>query len=487
MKNVIGLIREELLQLTRDYTFIGLMLLLLGLMTLACWNTHDHLESNRMEVQKQLDIVHKADEHLIAEIDSLSRGLANYEDSYTLPTNGIRLTYNNHRLVWLPEQPLSLVAIGQVDIYSRYKKIILYFNDSYEMSTKELESPIEQLFGQLDLAFVWVYLLPLIIVLISFNVLSVERESGRLVLIASQPLRIGNWLGLRLLVRFASLMLLMIGFTAVLLSCFGIPILMHIALFMQLVMLLCLYSAFWFFIGFLVNLLGYSTGKNLILLTSIWVLFIFLVPSAVNQLGKQLYPLPSRLEVINHHQQAYNQIEENLEAEKKQFYANRPDWYSDHPETKDMDHPTGWNIDYLAKQYMAQIKHQPFAEEYEQLVDKKNDWFQNLRSISPVMVMQGALADLAGSSTKFYRSYLRQSMDYATVYREYVFKGIFTNHAFTANEIRELPKFHFNTKKMPYTYTNDVTALLIYVVLVGVLVLILVSKSKNLKEHLLKK
>lgn len=482
MKKFIQLLTEELLQVFRNFTFSGLMLLLLALMALASWNAFDHTEEKKEQVQVQKEIVEKADEQLMKEIDSLNRGLATYKNSYTLPTNGIRLSYNNHRLASLPFQPYSLISIGQGDIYNSYKKIILYYSDSYNMSTKELESPIEQLFGQLDLSFIWIYIMPLIIILISFNVLSLERETGRLPLIASQPIKIGQWLAIRLGVKFIAIILLLTIFSSVLLTFFGVSVWKHPLLFGQLILLLSLYNAFWFFLGFLINLLGYSSGKNLIILTSIWVLFIFLVPSAINQIGKEIHPLPSRLEIVNHHQESYNQIEKNLDNEMKNLYKLHPDWYSEDPDTKDMSHPTGWNINYLAKEYVTQLKHQPVSEAYEAQVDSKNSWFGKFRLLSPAMILQEALADMAGTSTKYYRSYLRQAHNYTNDYRQYVFKGIFTNHAFSVDEIKNLPKFHFDEQQVPDTFSSDSIVLIVYLMILLIVGFITTINTKTKKQ-----
>lgn len=477
MGNGISLVRTELLQLFRDRAFPGLMFLLLLLMTLAIWNTHRHITDKKYQTEVQQELVKKNDEQLTAQIDSLTRGLATYEGSYTLPTSGVRLTYNNHRLAWLPLKVFSLVAIGQGDLYSNYKKVILYFNHSYEMTSQELASPIEQLFGQLDLAFVWVYLLPLIILLISFNILSIERETGRLPLIASQPIQVSHWLWMKISTRFLTIFFPIVLFTFILLVVFGVQVIEHGAVFGQLVLLLFLYSAFWFFLSFLVNLAGYSSGKSLIYLTSIWILFVFLIPSIVNQVGKELHPVPSRLEIINHHQAMYNEMESNLDAEMEALFRLHPDWRSNDPVTKDISNSTGWNINYLAKQYRAQTKHRLVAQIYEDKVDRRNHWFGRFRLLSPAMILQEALADMAGTSSRYYRSFLRQTQAYAREYRQYVFGRLFTNHAFTPTEIKNLPKFEFDNQQVPGTFIDDFFVLLAYLVLLGLAILGLAKRK----------
>lgn len=454
----------ELKQVVRNRSFVGLMVLLFGLMTFAAWNSHSYFSAKSEEVAAQRRLVADNDARLITEIDALHLGLDTFESSYTLPTSGIRLTYNNHRITWLPFQPLSLVAIGQADLFSNYRKVVLYNNDSYEMSTEELVSPLEQLFGQLDLSFVWVYLLPLIILLSSFNVLSAEKESGRLSLIASQPVSLSSWLLRRITLRFLVIATVLTSSTTLLLLALGVDLADNLLTLGQLMLLLLLYSGFWFVLSFLTNLTDFSSGKSLIVLTSIWVLLVFLVPSAVNLLAKEVNPIPSRLGIVNHHQAMYNDMEGNLDTEMEILYQRHPDWQSDDPVTKDMSHSTGWNINYLAKQYIAQLKHRPVAEGYERRVANRIDWLETFKVFSPSMVMQSALAEIAGTSTSVYRSYLRQIQEYTESYRQYVFKGIFTNHTFTSEEIRLLPVFQFDRSRVAQRYGLDAAVLLAYLV-----------------------
>ena len=481
MKGDGEIIRLELIQLFRNKTFFGLMLILLILMVLAAWNTYQYSLVKKAEVEIQLNLVKENDNRLIAEIDSLNNGLASYETSYTLPTSGVRLTYNNHRLTSLPFSPFSLIAIGQGDLYSNYKKIVLYFNSSYEMNSEELISPLEQLFGQLDLAFVWVFLLPLIILLTSFNILSLERETGRLTLIASQPLPVWRWVLLKISVRFFAIFFFIVTITSLLLFVFQVDVLGNLLVFFWLIVSLFLYSAFWFFLSFLINLAGFSSGKSLIILTSIWVFFVFLLPSAVNQLARELYTIPSRLEIINHHQAMYNEMENNLDQELERLYQKHPGWKSEDPVTSDLSNSTGWNINYLAKQYIAQIKHQSVADSYESQVESRNAWVEMLRLISPAMIVQSALTDMAGTSGRYYRSFLKQSREYAHQYRQYVFKGLFTNHPFSANEIRELPVFKFNNEQVPGTLRQDFTSMIAYLVVLLVLCFSISKRTQKIK------
>ncbi len=475
------LIRLELAQILRNRSFQRLMAILMILMTIAAWNTNQYIKAKEAEVTTQQALVAENDARLVAEIDSLNRGLATYENSYTLPSNGVRLTYNNHRVATLPFKPFSLVALGQSDLYSNYKKIVLYFNSSYERATEELVSPLEQLFGQLDLTFVWVYVLPLIILLISFNVLSLERETGRLPLIASQPISVYHWLLMKIGVRFLAIFTVLTAFTLLLLMVFRVDLLGNLSGLGQLLITLLLYSGFWFLLSLAINLAGYSSGKSLILLTSTWVFFVFLIPSSVNLLGKELISIPPRLEIVNHHQSMYNEMEGNLDLELQKLFQKHPDWRSDDPVTSDLSNPTGWNINYLAKQYIAQIKHQPKVMLYERQVETRNRWVEGLSFLSPAMIAQSTLLHIAGTSARHYRSFLKQAQEYAHQYRLYVFKGLFTNHAFSAEEVKNLTAFEFDTDQVEETFQRDMAILFFYLGIMILGCIVMARKSQKIK------
>ena len=58
----------------------------------------------------------------------------------------------------------------------------------------EVESPLNLMVGRFDLTFVVIYLLPLLVLALSFNVLSEEREQGTLALTCCSPCRRGaSW------------------------------------------------------------------------------------------------------------------------------------------------------------------------------------------------------------------------------------------------------------------------------------------------------
>src|SRR3546814_379286 len=100
----------------------------------------------------------------------------------------------------LPTLALSPVAAGQSDMLADYYKVTIGSRAEF-MEAAEIESPWKLLSGQFDLAFVLVYMFPLFIFAISFNMLSVERDQGTLRMLLSQPLKLPHLVLAKTLVR----------------------------------------------------------------------------------------------------------------------------------------------------------------------------------------------------------------------------------------------------------------------------------------------
>ena len=86
-----------------------------------------------------------------------------------------------------PPVPLAALAVGQSDLLPYYYDVSIYTNESTFQQNGEVENPLNLMVGRFDLAFVVIYLLPLLVLALSYNVLSEEREQGTLALTLSQP------------------------------------------------------------------------------------------------------------------------------------------------------------------------------------------------------------------------------------------------------------------------------------------------------------
>ena len=86
----------------------------------------------------------------------------------------------------LPPAPLADFSIGQADLLPSIGKLSLWDPDVRLFSSYEFEDPVSLALGALDLSKAIVLVLPLLMIVLSFDVLSAERDAGRLGLTLAQ-------------------------------------------------------------------------------------------------------------------------------------------------------------------------------------------------------------------------------------------------------------------------------------------------------------
>src|SRR5262249_26495425 len=158
------------------------------------------------------------------------------------------------RYVVAPNAPLAALAIGQSDMIPNYYAIT-YRSKVQFMYDTEIENPWNLLGGHFDLAFVIVYLLPLTIFAVSYNLLSSEREDGTLRMLSSQPLNISTLLIGKVAARAVCLLgcatLLPIAFLLIMEP--ATLNMQQLALVLSWAALVAAYGLFWFALAVLVN------------------------------------------------------------------------------------------------------------------------------------------------------------------------------------------------------------------------------------------
>ena len=121
--------------------------------------------------------VQESDTNMLKLLDSLQRGMEVSASRWTLPTSPMAVGNYHPRVASMEPQPMAFVSTGQADLFTHFVKPTAT-GDDFAMNFTEMISPVQLLFGSFDLAFVFVYLLPLLIIAFSYNVLSARKKAG---------------------------------------------------------------------------------------------------------------------------------------------------------------------------------------------------------------------------------------------------------------------------------------------------------------------
>ncbi|MEM7382679.1 MAG: DUF3526 domain-containing protein, partial [Bacteroidota bacterium] len=270
------------------------------------------------------------------------------------------------------------------------------------------------------------------------DVLSAERESGSLRLLAAQPIRIQNWVLQKLGLRFFWLSVLVIFSLIIIFFAVGLNPFTEVTAFFGLLALIISYMLFWFALAFLINLWIGTSAKNAVALLGLWVVFVLLAPSMLNQLGNTLYPMPSRTLMINEMRNLKAEVTEKQDEILDNFLRDHPEYA-----INDTTQYRGFYHRYMASQKLVKEELSPVVEEYEGQLQKQQQWIGIFKWVSPAIIVQESLNTMAGTSTKDYESFRNQVVVFASDWREHFMPFLYNNQNFSQKDYPNLPDFQY--------------------------------------------
>lgn len=178
--------------------------------------------------------------------------------------------------------PALVYSIGQAEQYGFYKQISVWASPYDADMAEEIANPERLQTGTLDFAFAVLFLLPLLLLILTYNLKSAEAEQGFLSLIYVQTASKNTWLLSRMLFYVGVLFFItfaLIGYGAMLTNASGNAT----DAFVQMLFYTFLYLAFWAIIYFFILQKGTNILGNTLQMMGVWLLFAFIIPATVHQ------------------------------------------------------------------------------------------------------------------------------------------------------------------------------------------------------------
>ncbi len=464
--------KYEWLFLIRNRWIQLLSILLFLLFGFAVYNGIQKVAARQASIASAVTELKTQEAKTLSVLDSIENGHKVSVSRWRLPSRPVVIGNSLSRVVSMPAKPTAFIATGQSDLFAHYVQPTVT-GDDLSMSYTEMTSPVQLLFGSFDLAFVIIYLLPLLIIAFSFNVLASERESGTLKLLASQPIRIRTWVLQKLGLRFFWLILCITITLVIVFVIFSFNFAANWTSLVVLLSYIIVYALFWFVLAFATNILIHSSAKNAIALIGFWVVFVLLSPSILNQLSNTLYPIPSRTLMLNQMRTL------KAEATKKQDEI-LDSYLRDHPEyaINDSTQTRNFYHRYMATQNLVKKELNPVVEEFETQLNNQHKWVYRFSWLSPALTIQNSLNNLAGTSEIDYQQFRHQSLEFAQEWRNFFIPFMFNNQKFKKSDYKNLPAFD-------YSYTSGTNFFRIIGLLgISLIIIVLVFVLKPMKHQI---
>ncbi len=365
---------------------------------------------------KQRDTLHNIQQE---QQEELLKVLNWFEDGKNGPTD--RSWVDIHEPYWSLrysptytfKSPSALLplGIGQAEQYGYYKEITFWSSTYDNDMVEELANPERLVNGNIDFSFMVIYLLPVLLIILTYNIGGFEKDSRFEQLIAIQSGSIPKWLMTRYLfytvLLLGTVVFLIFGVAMInnafglLLSNLGALLLLNIG-----------YILFFAVIFYLVLLYGSGSSSIAFTMIGIWLMLSVIVPGSVHQYASMKYPV--------------NYMTDYLDVNRKETYATYSlpseilyerllTIYPTITETKlGLESETNKAVINRSVSAIINQMNKTAVEQIEQTNDEKNDLIRGSYWFNPISYVQNQWNAYTSSdyySYKNYRMNVQQAID----------------------------------------------------------------------------
>lgn len=339
---------------------------------------------------------------------SIERNLEYHPDDL-----GLLLYYLRFTLVKQPTN-IGAISIGQSDVNPVLQAVTIRGLEGQKYDT-DFENPSLLMSGNLDLGFVIIYLFPLVLIAMTFNIYSEEEELGTWRILAVQTKSKMVFLLKKIGVRMLFLFVLLIALLLLASITLQIPIdLNFAALFAQ----SSLYLVFWCALCTMVISYQKSSSFNAVGLITIWVVLTILVPAMVNNYVLNKYPVPEALHAMVEQRDGYH---EKWDLEKD---ATMDGFLEAYPQYKKYPVPEDeftW-LWYYGMQHMGDLESKETSLEMKEKILMRNKVSEKAALLVPTLHAQLSFNKLAGTDMVGHLDFL----DALTEFHERLRLGFYT-------------------------------------------------------------
>lgn len=345
--------------------------------------------------------------------ESIARNLEYHQDDL-----GLLLYYLRFTLIKQPSN-ISAISIGQSDVNPLLQAVTIRGLEGQKYDT-DFENPSLLMSGNLDLGFVIIYLFPLVIIAMTFNLYSEEKEQGTWRILAAQTSGRARFLvqklGIRILFVFGVLIFLFFLASGIL----SIPMDQSFwGMFFQSIIYLCFWSVLCLFV------VSFRKGSsfNALALISIWVVLTVLAPAMLNNYVLNTYQVPEALEAMLEQRDGYH---EKWDLEKD---ATMVDFFNAYPQYTNYTVPEdefSW-IWYYGMQHMGDLTAAATSAEMREKIMLRNTFSEKVAYFIPTMHAQLSFNSLAGTDMVSHLDFLKALEKFHEKLRLNFYPKIFEN------------------------------------------------------------
>lgn len=401
---------HELRLVLRSRLSAAALALLLALSIVAVW-------SGRAEVARQRQTIERLVQLNERDVAALAAR------SQPSPEGGTAAYYTFYP-TWDAPSQAAFLALGLRDV-APYVMRIRATGLQAQLHDGESFNPEVALPGRFDFAFVLIYLLPLFAIALLHDLVSSERQSGRLRMLAAMPDGARMWrrrVGLRYVL---------------LLACVAAPALTWSQGGALVLLVAAAYLAFWTGVALLVGTRHWKTVTNATALMGLWAMLTLVLPALANGVISRAIPVHQGVDLMLAQREVVQGAWDRPRAATMDtFYARYPAWRDSAPL------PAAFHWKWLfAFNQLGDDSVAGQAQAYRAGLLARQAWTDRLGWLLPGVGAQAVLHRLAATDLPAQLAYQDRTAAFHEAVRQFYYGYLFRDRPFSAADFAKRPVF----------------------------------------------
>ncbi len=425
------IIRFELMSLWRDQTLKLLLVIFLAAGVYGIYFGKFEIEKQEARIAVVQGLERNQFDSLVAWVGldtTIHANKKNFERAIS-PT-GVGRERHFTYYVTHDTPPLAGLCLGQRDLFPVYYGINIT-DLARQVNVGELANPMKLLTGNFDLSYVFVFLLPLLLISLFYNLYASEKEGGTLSLLQAQPVSLTTiFLGkgiLRLLIVWGvSGLLLLIGFVLQ-----GISLTENINLFSRWLSVIFGYSLLWTILMSGIVALRRGNSLSAMMGLGLWLVFTLITPALLNLLVNIKEPVPNRAEVIH----ATRTLNDQIWETPRSFVMDR--FNENNPEFGLID-TSDFNKWYYAGLTLLDEEVKSRNADIEKQVTRRQEWLSRWDWLAPAGVVHEYLSELSETDRDSHLRFITFLHEYHNDLKTIYYEKIFSSQTFNRDDLAAL-------------------------------------------------
>ena len=337
---------------------------------------------------------------MLVQYDELEQGLI--EKPRRDPTIPYWAIWNTPSYAFKNPSGMIVFSTGQAEQYGYYKKVTnwstIFGNDLAE----EIANPERLALGTLDFGFVLLFLTPILLVILLFNIGGLEKDHGFDKLIYLNDISKKAWLA----TRFSYYFLIVFTLICFLLIPYAIlsgALTNELTSFLRLLALIFLYVLLWTSVFYLINYLGKGSVDQAIKMISVWVVLSIIMPGLFHQIASIKFSTNYMVDYLDvARDQRYEIFDMSTDTLQKELLGSFPMLKNS---TYAQDTTIDKGIVNRSISGLVNVLNKKAAVKIEEESELKNDYVRSTLILNPIMYFQNKINEISRTDYYAYRRY----------------------------------------------------------------------------------